>query len=230
MKEESIALNADLSRRVSVDTHVMDWTESPGGHVLRKRVHLAGPAEAGQVTSVVRYLPGARFPTHAHPDGEEILVLDGIFSDEHGDWPAGTYLLNPEGFRHSPFSRAGCTLFVKLRQFPGTNRRHVVIQTEDMPWTRTPGAEVDSKQLYSQTSYSDRMRLERWPAAAAVRPIDFPLGAELFVLRGGFSDQYGSYGAHSWLRLPTGSRLSPTGTPGCELYIKEGGFKYLCDA
>ena len=118
MKTDRHSLNTDLSRRVSVDTQAMDWTQSPGGHVLRKRVHLSGLAESGQVTSVVRYKAGARFPAHDHPGGEEILVLDGVFSDEHGNWPEGTYLLNPEGFRHGPFSEQGCTLFVKLRQFP----------------------------------------------------------------------------------------------------------------
>ena len=55
-------------------------------------------------------------------------MLDGVFSDEHGDWPAGSYLLNPEGFRHAPFSREGCLLFVKLRQFPGLDRNHVARQ------------------------------------------------------------------------------------------------------
>ncbi|MEL6200569.1 MAG: cupin domain-containing protein, partial [Pseudomonadota bacterium] len=68
----------------------MDWSASPSGTVWRKRVHLVGPPESGQVTSVVRYQPDSSFPTHDHPEGEEILVLDGVFSDEHGDWPAGT--------------------------------------------------------------------------------------------------------------------------------------------
>ena len=80
----------------------MEGQPSPSGAVLRKRLHLVGPPESGQVTSVVRYQPGATFPEHGHPEGEEILVLDGTFSDEHGDWPAGTYLLNPEGFHHAP--------------------------------------------------------------------------------------------------------------------------------
>lgn len=120
IKAESI--NGDLSRRVSVDTERLPWTPSPSGSVWRKRVHRVGPAESGQVTSIVRYEAGSRFPAHDHPEGEEILVLDGVFSDDHGDWPAGTYLLNPEGFRHAPFSREGCVLFVKLRQLHAAHR------------------------------------------------------------------------------------------------------------
>ena len=110
------AINGDLSVPVVVDTQAMDWSASPSGSVWRKRVHLVGPPESGQVTSVVRYEPASTFPAHDHPAGEEILVLDGVFSDEHGDWRKGSYLLNPEGFRHAPFSREGCLLFVKLRQ------------------------------------------------------------------------------------------------------------------
>jgi hypothetical protein len=121
--------NGDLSVRVDLDTTQLDWQPSPSGTVHRKRLHRVGPAEAGQVTSLVRYEPGASFHEHPHPEGEEILVLDGVFSDEHGDWKKGTYLLNPEGFSHAPFSREGCLLFVKLRQYPGRARTHVALDT-----------------------------------------------------------------------------------------------------
>src|SRR5215510_3147808 len=118
------SINGDLDSRAAVDTSKMTWAPSPSSSVWRKRVHRVGPPESGQVTSVVRYLPHSTFPEHDHPDGEEILVLEGVFSDEHGHWPAGTYLLNPEGFHHAPFSQPGCKLFVKLRQFPGRERQH----------------------------------------------------------------------------------------------------------
>ena len=110
-------LNADLSVRAVMHGADMDWQASPSPTVWRKRFYRDGPTEAGIVTSLVRYDAGSTFPTHHHPDGEEIFVLDGIFSDEHGDYPAGTYLLNPDGTSHSPHSKDGCTLFVKLRQY-----------------------------------------------------------------------------------------------------------------
>src|SRR5690606_716044 len=160
------SINGDLSVTAVADTRSMEWTPSPSRTVWRKRVHLVGPPESGQVTSVVRYEPGATFPAHDHPDGEEILVLDGVFSDEHGDWPAGTYLLNPEGFRHSPFSREGCTLFVKLRQFPGRDRRHVAVRTDALDWQPGPVPGVSIKPLYAQPGYADSVQLERWAPGA----------------------------------------------------------------
>ena len=77
--------------------------------------------EHGHTTSVVRYDAGSRFPEHAHPLGEEILVLEGIFSDEHGNYPTGTYLRSPPQSKHSPFSEEGCVLLVKLDQFDPTD-------------------------------------------------------------------------------------------------------------
>jgi anti-sigma factor ChrR (cupin superfamily) len=223
-------LNGDLSVPCIVDSRAMSWSASPSPAVLRKRLHRVGPAESGQVTSIVRYEPGSSFPSHDHPEGEEILVLEGVFSDEHGDWPPGTYLLNPEGFRHTPFSREGCVLFVKLRQFPGRNRCHVAVDTAKLPWEagRAPGVSV--KPLYSQSGFADTVRLERWTADLDTVESTFPQGAELLVLDGELTDDLRTHGAGTWLRLPRGSSLCARSARGCTLYIKEGGFAYLNQA
>ena len=222
-------MNGDLGKRAYADTDRIDWAESPSGTVWRKRVHLVGPPESGQVTSIVRYEPESSFPPHDHPDGEEILVLDGVFSDEHGDWPKGSYLLNPAGFRHAPFSKEGCLLFVKLRQYPGTDRDHVVAQTADIHWESGDVAGVLVKPLYRQDGFSDEMRLERWDQLTDVGETSYPQGAEFFVIDGEFSDDDGDYGAGSWLRLPEGSSHHPRTGSGCLLYIKTGGLPYLRD-
>ncbi|MFT7286717.1 MAG: hypothetical protein ACI87W_000826 [Halieaceae bacterium] len=222
------AMNGELLRRSAVDSEQLDWVSSPGGEVLRKRLHRVGPPESGQATSIVRYLPGSQFPAHAHPEGEEILVLEGVFSDEHGDWPAGSYLLNPEGFEHRPFSREGCLLFVKLRQYPGLDRKHVLIDTNSSVWRSSVRRAVHWKKLYAQAPFSDHMRLERWSRPGDVGQLNFPQGGELFVLAGQFADEQETlHRRHSWLRLPPGDSLTPQGEESCELYIKEGGFPYL---
>jgi quercetin dioxygenase-like cupin family protein len=123
-------VNADLSLRVVVDTRQMAWEPSPSGSVCRKPLYRRG-GELGPVTGLVRYAPGGSFREHTHPEGEEILVLEGVFSDEHGDYPAGTFLMNPHGSRHSPGSVSGCALFVRLRQYPGNDRPRLVEDTRD---------------------------------------------------------------------------------------------------
>jgi anti-sigma factor ChrR (cupin superfamily) len=209
----------------------LDWQPSPSGSVWRKRLHLVGGAETGQVTSVVRYEPDSRFPPHDHPDGEEILVLAGVFSDEHGDWPAGSYILNPEGFRHAPFSREGCTIFVKLRQYGGDGREHVVVDTRAGAWLPLAGAVgVERQTLYEDPRFPEVMRLERWDAGARTREVGRRGGVEIFVIEGVLEDDDGRYEAGSWLRLPDGARHAPRSATGCLLYVKTGGVSSLRSA
>ena len=221
-----MALNGNLRDRVCIDTDTMDWVASPSRTVFRRRVHLVGEAESGQVTSVVRFAPGANFHGHDHPEGEEILVLDGVFSDERGDWQEGSYLLNPEGFRHAPASGPGCTLFVKLRQYPGPGRVQVALDTWSMDWEAVTGG-VTCKRLYAQRSFLDSTRLERWTAGGSPGGRQYPGGVEFFVLDGVFADAQGVYDKGTWLRLPEGAAHVPRTEEGCIVYIKEGGFAYL---
>ena len=223
------SINGDVKLRACMDTSKVPWQPSPSGAVWRKRVHLAGGLESGQVTSLVRYEPGASFHAHDHPEGEEILVLDGVFSDEHGDWPAGTYLLNPEGFRHAPFSRDGCLLFVKLRQYGGEDRVHFAVQTRDLDWKRlddrNDSGGVSVKELYAGSG--ETMRLERWQTGASAGSVAYPGGVEILVLEGALQDEVGRYPQGTWLRLPPGESHAPTSPGGCELYVKIGGVSSL---
>ena len=219
--EAAPELNGDLSVSVTIDTNEMEWAPSPSGTVWRKRLHRVGPAEAGRVTSVVRYEPESSFPPHDHPDGEEIFVLEGTFSDEHGDAPAGTHLLNPEGFRHTPFSREGCLIFVKLRQYSGP-RKMLRTDTRKLPWRADEVAGVEVKTLYDEPGFDDRTRLERWAPGAAPGPRALPGGIEILVLEGALEDGEGRYPAGTWLRRPDAAHLDARSTEGCILYVKSG--------
>lgn len=217
-----IALNADMSRRVVVDTASMDWQPSPSPTVWRKRLHLDGPAETGRVTSIVRYDADSRFPEHAHPDGEEIFVLDGVFSDEHGDYPAGAYLLNPEGTTHAPFSRLGCTLFVKLRQYAGADRPQLRVDTTAGEWIARRGGTMAEMPLYRQDGHDGRSCLLRFEPGAEASLHAHPWGEELLVLDGTLEDEFGAYPAGTWIRSPVGSSHRPFSRAGCTLLLKTG--------
>src|SRR5713226_5259628 len=105
-------VNADFSRRIVIATDELPWLPSPQAGVERRLLDRIG-SEVARATSLVRYAPASIFPAHGHALGEEFLVLDGIFSDEHGDYPTGTYIRNPPGSSHSPRTAPGCTIFVK---------------------------------------------------------------------------------------------------------------------
>jgi anti-sigma factor ChrR (cupin superfamily) len=68
--------------------------------------------------ALVKWAPGTEFQPHKHWGGEEIFVLDGVFGDEFGTYPQGSWLRSPSGSRHTPFSRAGCTIYVKTGHLP----------------------------------------------------------------------------------------------------------------
>lgn len=219
---EDAPLHGDTSERVVVDTHALPWTSSPSGQVDRRRVHRVGPAESGQVTSVVRYAPAAAFPEHDHPEGEEILVLEGVFSDQLGHAPAGMHLLNPEGHRHAPWSEKGCVLFVKLRQYDGDDRPYRRTDTNQMAWTPTAHAGIEEKVLDDPPTRSERTVLERWApgASASTEPVEG--GAELFVIEGQLADRVGEHGPGSWIRVPPGEALGLRATRESVLYVKTG--------
>jgi anti-sigma factor ChrR (cupin superfamily) len=121
-------LNSDFSARAAVHTALLDWTPSPIPGVDRRMLDRIGDEEA-RAASIVRYAPHSRFSSHMCGGGEEFLVLDGVFQDGHGDYPAGAYVRNPLTSSHTPGSEPGCTIFVKLWQFDPDDRAPVRIDT-----------------------------------------------------------------------------------------------------
>jgi anti-sigma factor ChrR (cupin superfamily) len=103
----------DFSEKVVIDTGDKDWVASPMPGVWRKPL-AREEAERGHATSIVRYEPGARFSQHDHPKGEEILVLEGVFSDETGDYPAGTWIRSPHLSKHFPYAEQDTLIWVKV--------------------------------------------------------------------------------------------------------------------
>ncbi len=108
--DNSIHLNMDFTQTVCLRPENQEWVTSPADGVWRARLERTAE-ESGHVSSFVKFEPGSYFPSHTHPNGEEIYVLEGVFSDESADYPAGTYIRNPPGSRHKPFTKEGCTLF-----------------------------------------------------------------------------------------------------------------------
>ena len=213
-------LNMNFAQAARVDTASALWQPSPMPGVWRKPL-AREDAERGHATSVVRYDASARFAHHLHPGGEEILVLEGVFSDEAGDYPAGTYLRNPPGSAHAPFSREGCVLFVKLWQFAQGDLQTVRIDTLSEPWRAglVPGLSVMPLHEFDGVSTA----LVRWAPQTRFNTHTHPGGEEIFVLDGLFQDEAGDYPAGTWLRSPRWSRHTPfTGAQGALIYVKVG--------
>lgn len=218
-------LNADFAQRVAIHAAQRPWVASPIAGVDRRMLDRIGD-EVARATSIVRYAPASRFSAHTHDGGEEFLVLDGTFQDEHGDYPAGSYVRNPPTSHHTPGSAPGCVLFVKLWQFDLEDRTRVRRDARALayaPLQDRPGVEIAT--LF-RDDHED-VRMERWRPNASVA-LDLPGGGEFLVLEGTFNEGVEGFAPQSWLRLPPGWRLRATaGEDGCTLWVKTGHLLHI---
>lgn len=219
-------INADFNSIVVVTPDDYVWVDSPQAGVRRVMLDRIG-AEKARATSLVRYAPGSTFPPHAHPGGEEILVLEGVFSDELGNCPAGTYLRNPPGSRHTPTSREGCLILVKLRQMSSNEAAIMRLDTNDAQmWEDL----IDRRSCSVFERPEERVRIEQVEPG---RPL-FPKAqapAEILVLNGELQLTVDSRTriaeAGTWLRAggPDASRCLASmvaGSQGVTVYVKQG--------
>jgi len=215
-----VNLNADFSQRAAMHGSELDWQPSPMPGVHRRMLDRIGD-EVARATSIVHYAPGSHFSAHTHGGGEEFLVLDGVFQDEQGDFPAGSYVRNPPQSSHTPASGPGCTILVKLWQFDPDDRTHVRIDTNRMLALPDPGRPgVHVMPLFNDER--EDVRIEAW---ASGRKIDLgPCGGlELFVLAGGFEEGGETFPPQGWLRLPADAALQAVAGPdGARVWMKSG--------
>lgn len=213
-------INSDFDQRVTIHPEQYQFVDSPLPGVSRVMLERAG-TEIARATSIVRYASGAGYHPHTHDGGEEILVLDGVFSDEHGDYPTGSYLRNPPGTRHQPFSVNGCTLLVKLWQFAADDTTPVCINTQQAEWL--PGLVTGLSVLPLHEHNGVNTALVRWAPNTQFNRHLHVGGEEILVLEGMFCDEFGHYPAKSWLRNPRYSAHSPfTLEQGALIYVKVG--------
>ncbi len=211
-------INADFSRKAVVIPKESAWVCSPESGVDRLMLDRIGD-EVARATSIVRYAPGSTFARHEHAAGEEFLVLDGVFSDEHADYGVGCYVRNPPGSGHSPHSKDGCRILVKLRQFDPQDLSHVVIDTTDnVVWP----SDADSNDLELHAFGNECVRMLRLDKGQRF-PVDSdPGGLEIFVISGTIDDEGTELGAESWLRFPAVQKNRLLASSDCLLWVKTG--------
>ena len=211
-------LNANFEDRAAVHSDQEPWIASPMKGVDRRMLDRIGD-EVARATTIVRYEPGSSFSAHTHAGGEEFLVLDGVFQDEHGDFPVGTYVRNPPTTSHTPSSAPGATIFVKLWQFDMEDRQQITIDTtaETTSPVRDGVAQIP---LFEDAQ--ERVRIEIWDARATVSEAGHN-GFEALVIEGSFIEGGETFTRNSWLRLPPNAPLSAVaGAEGARLWVKSG--------
>ena len=212
-------INADISEPAVVRPQDREWVPSPSGGVERCMLDRVG-GEVARATSLVRFAPNSSFPTHEHGGGEEYFVVEGVFGDETGDFPAGSYVRNPRGTAHAPRTKEGCTIFVKLRQFAADDDAPVAIDTRAAEFG--PGAAEGLRVLPLHRHGDEEVRLVRFAPGTRLPSHGHSGGEEVLVLEGTLGDEGGLYPAGTWLRSPPGSAHAPFSDEGCLIWIKTG--------
>ncbi len=216
---QPIQLNSNFAQRCVVNTIALEWQPSPTQGVDRRMVERDG-AEVARASSVVRYAPGSKFPSHRHDLGEEIFVLKGSFSDELGDYSQGTYIKNPPGSSHSPSTSTGCELWVKLRHLDPADMQRTVTNTHQATWY--PGLVNGLTVLPLSEFGTQHTAMVRWAPQTFFNPHRHFGGEEIFVVDGVFEDEHGRYKAGTWIRSPHMSHHQPFSRQGCTILVKTG--------
>jgi len=218
-------INANFDKRVVVHSEELDWLQSPMKGVMRRPLDRVGE-EVARATTIVRYDPQSHFSAHTHTGGEEFLVLEGIFQDEHGDFPVGSYIRNPPGSSHTPGSDDGCTIFVKLWQFEPGDRTHVRIRLDEADIASDENG-VRHTPLYQDDI--ETVALYKLSPGAKL-DLDAPGGAELLIVEGSLSETDDTLSARDWLRVPLHNRISATAGPdGATVWAKTGHLAHIAD-
>lgn len=212
-------LNANFNQRVVIRPEDQSWVASPLPGVERIMLDRVG-GEVARATSIVRYAPGSHFSAHTHGGGEEFLVLDGVFSDEHGDYGPDTYVRNPIGTAHIPHSTDGCTIFVKLHQFAPADTEQKVVRTDASAFL--PGSAPGLTVLPLHSWGTEQVALVRWEPGTRFNRHRHRGGEEILVLEGVFQDEHGSYPAGTWIRSPDQAEHHPFSQDGCLIWVKTG--------
>jgi len=218
IRDNSHNLNLDFTQFACSHVSDQNWINSPVDGVSRMPLEREF-AEHGHTTSFVIFSPDSYFPAHTHPMGEEIVVLEGVFSDEFGDYPAGTYLRNPPNSTHSPFTKHGCKLFVKLDQFNKNDTSRIVLPPHDRKWLQGHG---NLKVLSLHEFETQHTALVFWPANEKFVEHQHLGGEEIVVLSGQFCDETGCYDKGAWLRNPHLSKHTPFVKQETLIFVKTG--------
>lgn len=212
-------INDNFDHPLLVHGAALDWIASPAAGVERRMLFRIGD-EVARATSIVRYAPGSSFPRHTHTGGEEILVLEGTFQDEHGDYPAGSYFRNPPGTSHIPAARDGCVIFVRLWQYRAGDTVQITRQPGEGEPLAPHSGETVLRRLFADEA--EETRIGDWAAGTAIR-IDNPRGLEFIVIAGSAETKaQEALAPQSWGRLPAGIPFEAVaGAAGLSLWIRD---------
>lgn len=210
-------INADFTEAVTIPASAREWVASPAAGVERAMLDRIGD-EVARATTIVRFAPNSFFDSHTHSGGEEFIVLKGVFSDQYGDFPAGTYVRNPIGTAHKPHTEEGCEIFVKLWQFDEADDRQFSV---DLNAADLVESKEGDRAVTLHEFGAEHVSL-RVLTAGETRETRFSGGAEILLLSGDLAVDGVALEVGGWARLPAGAKAVLESESGARYWRKAG--------
>lgn len=211
-------INSDISQRVVIQQNIVPWLVTPWAGVQYRMLE-GGADDAARATMIIKYAPGSSLHS-ACEYGEEIVVLDGVLSDEFGSYSKGDYIKSPPGSAHAYESAAGCMLFVKQQHLEIEEDQRILVKTASCPWYQ---GLVDGLSVMPLSEFGTRhTALVRWAQGTRFNAHRHFGGEEIYVLEGVFADEFGKYPEGTWMRSPHLSAHCPYSMEGCTILVKTG--------
>ena len=110
----------NLKRKVSHDPFLSQLPVALQFHLKDRKINWKSfkdvkiasilPKEKNEKLELIHVMPGAKIPQHTHEGNESFLVLHGSYSDEYGNYNAGTVQVRSDDHHHTPVGHAqtGC--------------------------------------------------------------------------------------------------------------------------
>ncbi len=210
-------VNADFTKTVTIPASAREWVASPAAGVERAMLDRIG-GEVARATTIVRFAPDSYFDSHTHTGGEEFIVLKGVFSDQYGDFPEGSYVRNPIGTAHKPHTEDGCEIFVKLWQFDSADDRQFSV---DMNAAKLVATEEGDRAAILHQFGDEHVSLREARAGSSAK-VPFSGGGEILLLQGDLTVDGQDLEEGGWTRLPVGSTARLESAAGARYWRKTG--------
>lgn len=218
-QKKTMQLNNDFARAVVVNTLEIPWQQEQSSEVLFRMLEQSN-SECSRTTSITRLKSGAVISPLENVAGEEIIVFEGTYTDESGEYPAGSYIKNSTATRPVSVTQTDCTLFIKRGHLQQGDIERVVVDTHNSVWRQ--GMVGGLSVLPLSEFKGEHSALVRWQPGTVFNPHRHWGGEEIYVLDGVFEDEFGCYPAGTWMRSPHLSQHAPFSREGCTIFVKVG--------
>ena len=203
-------ININYDIQVSINESMLTWQKDEFLNCYKKIFS----QDEDKQTLLLKLDKNATFKNSNKINSVEIYVLEGVYENEFGSFSKGTYLKLPQENESKISSKEGCVVFKKINYLQNTKETSIV-NTEKEPWLQGQG-NLSVKPLSDQTA------LVHWPKDEVFTPHTHGGGEEIFVLKGVFMDEHGSFEKGTWIRSPHLSRHYPFVKEETIIFVKTG--------